>query len=138
MVRLTGVNVLGRQHGAIEAGSTRTGRWLRARRLHIAASIAAAFAQGDDMRTLRQSSEPEAAEASATAEAEEALKPRKKTRRGSRGGKNRRNKTASTSENGAEAAAETEAAPEAEASSSENGDFEYVPMSEWADDLESR
>jgi FtsH-binding integral membrane protein len=38
---LTGVNVLGRQQGAIDAGSSRTGRWLRAKRLRIAAIIGA-------------------------------------------------------------------------------------------------
>jgi ribonuclease G len=78
-----------------------------------------------------------AAEEPSTAEAEEAAKPKKKTRRGSRGGKNRKKKPATTSQNGAEAAAEIEAAPGAE-TASEDGDFEYVPMSEWADDLESR
>jgi ribonuclease G len=82
--------------------------------------------------------EPAAAEEPASAdEAEETPTPKKKTRRGSRGGKNRKKKTATTSENGAAAAPDAEEAPEAEAPS-ENGDFEYVPMSEWADDLESR
>jgi hypothetical protein len=38
---LTSVNALGRQQGVIDAGSSRTGRWLRARRLRIAAIIAA-------------------------------------------------------------------------------------------------
>jgi hypothetical protein len=36
------VNALGQPHPAIEAGSSRTGRWLRARRLRFAAIIAAA------------------------------------------------------------------------------------------------
>jgi ribonuclease G len=68
----------------------------------------------------------------------EAPKPKKKTRRGSRGGKNRKKKPAAATQNGAEAAAPgTEPAPEAEPAS-ENGDFDYVPMSEWADELESR
>ena len=35
------MSALGRQQGAIEAGSSRTGRWLRQRRLRIAGIIAA-------------------------------------------------------------------------------------------------
>jgi ribonuclease G len=82
-------------------------------------------------------SEPEAAEEPTTAEgAEEAPKPKKKTRRGSRGGKNRKKKAATATQNGDEAVPGTEPAPEAEPAS-ENGDFEYVPMSEWADELET-
>jgi ribonuclease G len=85
--------------------------------------------------------EAETTEEPATAEtgepAEEAPKPKKKTRRGSRGGKNRKKKPAAAA-NGAEAAAtetETEDAQPVEEPSS-NGDFEYVPMSEWADELD--
>jgi ribonuclease E len=82
--------------------------------------------------------EPDAAEEPTTAEAtEEGPKPKKKTRRGSRGGKNRKKKPAAATQNGAEAAPGTEPAPEAEPAS-ENGDFEYVPMSEWVDELESK
>jgi len=76
--------------------------------------------------------EPEAAEEPTKAESEEAPKPRKKTRRGSRGGRNRKKKPAAAT-NGAEAA---QPAPEAEEASN-NGDFEYVPMSEWGDELET-
>jgi hypothetical protein len=81
-------------------------------------------------------------EAESGAETEEAPKPKKKTRRGSRGGKSRKKKPAAMSENGAEAApsveaAPAEAAPEAE-TPPENGDFDYVPMSEWADELEPK
>jgi hypothetical protein len=79
--------------------------------------------------------EPTTAE---TAEvAGEVPKPKKKTRRGSRGGKNRKKKPAAAAQNGAEAAAEGEGAPDTEPAS-ENGDFEYVPMSEWVDELESK
>ena len=85
--------------------------------------------------------EPEAAAEPTTTEAEpeagEAPKAKKKTRRGSRGGRNRKKKPAGASQNGAEAAAEGEAAPEAEESAS-NGEFEYVPMSEWGDELEAK
>jgi ribonuclease G len=100
--------------------------------------------------------EPQATEEPTTAEASaEAPKPKKKTRRGSRGGKNRKKKPVAASENGAEAAADAEPAtepqpepepeqqPEREQqrepqSSSDNGDFDYVPMSEWADELEPK
>jgi ribonuclease G len=98
--------------------------------------------------------EPQATEEPTTGEAsEEAPKPKKKTRRGSRGGKNRKKKPAGASENGAEAAADAEpttepqSKPESEPereqqpepqSSSDNGDFDYVPMSEWADELEPK
>ena len=82
--------------------------------------------------------EPEAAEEPTTAEAaEDVPKPKKRTRRGSRGGKNRKKKPAAVTQNGAEAASDTEPAPEAEPASA-NGDFEYVPMSEWVDELESK
>ncbi len=107
--------------------------------------------------------EEPAAEGPTIAEGEEAPKPKKKTRRGSRGGKNRKKKPAVTSQNGAEAPVDGEPTPEAEAASSEgepareaepasrdaepapeaepdspNGDFDYVPMSEWADELEPK
>ena len=59
----------------------------------------------------------------------EAPKPKKRTRRGSRGGRGRKKKTPAAT-NGAE-----EAAPE-EASS--DGEWEYVPMSEWLDEVESK
>jgi ribonuclease G len=75
--------------------------------------------------------EQEAAEEPTTAEAEEAPKPKKKTRRGSRGGRNRKKKPAAA--NGAEATQETAQAEEP----SSNGEFEYVPMSEWADELDA-
>jgi ribonuclease G len=70
---------------------------------------------------------------------DETPKPKKKTRRGSRGGKNRRKKpAAAAATNGAEAAPEaaSETEPKPEESASTNGDWEYVPMSEWADEVE--
>jgi ribonuclease G len=92
---------------------------------------------------------PVAADEPTTAEGEETEMPapaKKKTRRGSRGGRNRKKKPAAAT-NGAEpsteAAEETVAeageapdAPMAEEAST-NGDFEYVPMSEWGDEIES-
>jgi hypothetical protein len=81
--------------------------------------------------------ETAAADEPATPEAEEASKPKKKTRRGSRGGRNRKKKPA-VATNGGEPSAETPAEqPMPAESASENGDFEYVPMSEWADEIES-
>ena len=75
--------------------------------------------------------------------------PKKKTRRGSRGGRNRKRKPSDLAlgENGAEPAGEgqveVEAPPAAEPASDENGrpeverSDEYVPMSEWLDDIEA-
>jgi ribonuclease G len=82
--------------------------------------------------------EPEATEEPAVAEEASSAAPaaKKKTRRGSRGGKNRKKKPAAAT-NGAEAVTDTGPAPEAEPAS-ENGDFDYVPMAEWADELESK
>jgi ribonuclease G len=65
-------------------------------------------------------------EAEAVAETEapaEEDKPKKKTRRGSRGGRGRKKKPA--------------AAAADEAAASGNGDWDYVPMSEWLDEVES-
>jgi ribonuclease G len=81
--------------------------------------------------------EPEAAEEPTTGEAEEAPKPKKKTRRGSRGGRNRKKKPVAADTNGTEAAAADSEEPARAEEPSTNGDFEYVPMSEWGDELES-
>jgi ribonuclease G len=59
----------------------------------------------------------------------EPAKPKKKTRRGTRGGRNRKKKTATAS------AAVATAEPEAEGPAP---DWEYVPMSEWGDDVPER
>jgi ribonuclease G len=59
----------------------------------------------------------------------EPAKPKKKTRRGTRGGRNRKKKTATAS------AAVATAEPEAEGPPP---DWEYVPMSEWGDDVPER
>jgi ribonuclease G len=85
--------------------------------------------------------EPAIAEAEETPEAVEAPKPKKKTRRGSRGGRNRTKKPAAAAQNGGEASAEQPDAPGEqpdEQPASANGEFEYVPMSEWGDELESK
>ena len=68
----------------------------------------------------------------------EATPPKKKTRRGSRGGRNRKKPAAAAAaENGAEPLAEAE---EQVAAPTDNGaeatSDEYVPMSEWLDDLD--
>jgi ribonuclease G len=84
--------------------------------------------------TVEPADEP-TAEAEPTSDASGATpKPKKKTRRGSRGGR-RRKKPAAGAQNGAEAG-EAEESTAAEPSSS-NGEFEYVPMSEWLDEIES-
>ena len=80
------------------------------------------------------------------ADGDEAPAPKKKTRRGSRGGRNRKKKPAAT-ENGASPEADesgevsTEpgrapAAPPPELAATA-GDWEYRPMSEWVDEIES-
>ena len=91
--------------------------------------------------------EPEVAEAEA-ADGAEALAPaKKKTRRGSRGGRNRKKKPAAA-QNGDQPAAseleveaEREPEPEQREAPSTNGDsegnFDYVPMSEWLDEIDS-
>ena len=60
-----------------------------------------------------------------------APKPKRKTRRGTRGGRGRKRKTAAVAAgDGAQAAG----APERE----EPDRWDYVPMSEWGDELDSR
>jgi ribonuclease G len=73
--------------------------------------------------------EPVSANGDAQAEDDAAPKPRKKTRRGSRGGRNRRKKPAAASANGGEATG-------ASAEEVEPASDEYVPMSEWIDEVE--
>jgi len=102
--------------------------------------------------------EPPATEEQAEETAAEAVEgddapapPKKKTRRGSRGGKNRKKKPAAAT-NGAEPTSDSEpedepvptfeAAPESEPTPEPepeptNGDWDYVPMSEWADEIDS-
>jgi ribonuclease G len=107
---------------------------------------------GEDLGRPEAAEQAAAADEPATAEAEEkpaaeltpaaedAPKAKKKTRRGSRGGRNRKKKPATASQNGGEANAERAEQPDQqpEQAASENGEFEYVPMSQWADELESK
>src|SRR5262249_29367035 len=74
---------------------------------------------------------------SASAASPPTLAAKKKTRRGSRGGRSRKKKTTATSQNGSEAPADSQEPPGAEESSGE-ANFEYVPMSEWLDEIESK
>jgi len=88
-----------------------------------------------------ETTKPEAADEPVTAEtaeadAEAAPRPKKKTRRGSRGGKNRKKKAATSATNGTEPGETSEQPQEEPEPQSTNGDFEYVPMSEWADELD--
>jgi ribonuclease G len=77
--------------------------------------------------------EPISANGDSQPESEEQPKPKKKTRRGSRGGRGRKKKTAGeASANGADQA-KAAGEPEAEPASDE-----YVPMSEWIDEVETR
>jgi ribonuclease G len=90
---------------------------------------------------------PDAAGAPAeeAADAEAEPKPKRKTRRGSRGGRKRR-KPAEAASNGASAEREpSDAEPEVAAPAEngdepsqddDSGDWEYVPMSEWLDEID--
>jgi ribonuclease G len=77
--------------------------------------------------------EPVSVNGDAQAEDGEAPKPRKKTRRGSRGGRNRRKKPVAASANGGEERGARAEEPEPEPASDE-----YVPMSEWIDEVDGR
>jgi ribonuclease G len=80
---------------------------------------------------------PEEEAAAVSEDGAEAPKPKKKTRRGTRGGRGRKKKTPAVG-NGAGAAGE-EAAPvatEEAAQSATDEEWEYVPMSEWGDEVE--
>jgi ribonuclease G len=77
--------------------------------------------------------EPVSVNGDAQAEDGEAPKPRKKTRRGSRGGRNRRKKPVAASANGGEERDAAAEEPEPEPASDE-----YVPMSEWIDEVDGR
>jgi len=79
--------------------------------------------------SIAAGSEPASANGDAQAEDGAAPKPRKKTRRGSRGGRNRRKKPAAASANGGEGTG-------AGAEEPEPASDEYVPMSEWIDEVE--
>jgi ribonuclease G len=77
--------------------------------------------------------DPELGESATAEPAEdgaEPAQPKKKTRRGSRGGRGRKKKTAA-------AVASTDGSPADETGSADEkpSDWEYVPMSEWADEL---
>jgi ribonuclease G len=92
--------------------------------------------------------EPAAEVADAQEPADGEPKPKKKTRRGTRGGRKRR-KPAAAATNGAggdEAEVEAEVpaeeeneaeAPEPASANGDSADWEYVPMSEWGDELDS-
>ncbi len=82
--------------------------------------------------------------ADAVAEETDGAEPapaKKKTRRGSRGGRNRKKPAvavaAAGSENGTEPAEPAKASAEASGNGAEPPADEYVPMSEWLDDLDA-
>ena len=74
-----------------------------------------------------------AAAVAAEMDGAEAAPAKKKTRRGSRGGRNRKKPAAATADNGGEPTAAVVSGNGAEAASDE-----YVPMSEWLDDLDAK
>jgi len=76
--------------------------------------------------------EPEASaaeESTQDGDGAEPVKPKKKTRRGTRGGRNRKKKPA------AAAVAATSAEADEPAAEEPGSEWEYVPMSEWGDDV---
>ncbi|MGH2996165.1 MAG: Rne/Rng family ribonuclease, partial [Gaiellaceae bacterium] len=90
-------------------------------------------------RDAASAAEPEPAEGGAPAAA-----PRKRTRRGSRGGRKRKPAAVAASDGapaaGAEAGPESESEPEPAPAPAEDGkptEWEYVPMSEWEDEVRS-
>jgi ribonuclease G len=88
---------------------------------------------------------PEGAPEDASETGEQEPKPRKKTRRGTRGGRRRRKKTAVQGGDGVATAAdvaepeatrpETETPPAQDNGRDADGDWEYVPMAEWEDEI---
>jgi ribonuclease G len=86
-------------------------------------------AASDEPAPEEVEAEPEPA--AAAEDGSEAPKPKKKTRRGTRGGRNRRKKPAAAPADGDAAPAEQPAATTTTAE-----DWEYVPMSEWGDEVE--
>jgi ribonuclease G len=105
-----------------------------------------ALGREEAVETVEPAAEQPTAEEEPAGDAEP--KPKKKTRRGTRGGRKRRKPaTASTNGSGAEDAdaeatlGELEPADEVEPvwanGGSDDGDWEYVPMSEWLDEIES-
>jgi ribonuclease G len=78
--------------------------------------------------------EPEPEEPAPTSEdgAGPAATPEKKTRRGTRGGRNRRKKPAAATKNGA-----SEPMEEPSGTATTDGKWEYVPMSEWGDEVDT-
>jgi ribonuclease G len=81
--------------------------------------------------------EPVSVNGDAQAEDGEAPKPRKKTRRGSRGGRNRRKNPVAASANGGEERGTHADEPEPSPAPAPASD-EYVPMSEWIDEVDGR
>ena len=79
--------------------------------------------------------EPVSVNGDAQAEDGEAPRPRKKTRRGSRGGRNRRKKPVAASANGGEERGARAEEPEPSPAPASD---EYVPMSEWIDEVDGR
>jgi predicted RNA-binding protein with TRAM domain len=110
----------------------------RTPRIHVPARDGASDADdGANGRPSAVDEEPEPAPLDVDAAVEEDAgepgdesKPRKKTRRGTRGGRGRRKSSTTAADNGDEASAGAEPADD------EAPEGEYVPMSEWIEDLD--
>ena len=88
-----------------------------------------------------EAAEQVAAAVATETDGDEAVAAKKKTRRGSRGGRNRKKPAvavgAAASENGAEPAAASKASADGSGNGAEPATDDYVPMSEWLDDLDA-
>jgi ribonuclease G len=85
---------------------------------------------GEEPEERKEAAETVSANGDAQSEDGAAPKARKKTRRGSRGGRNRRKKPAAASANGGDKPGET-------VEEGEPVSDEYVPMSEWIDEVDT-
>jgi ribonuclease G len=112
----------------------------RAPRIHVPASDLGATSDDGDVADNGAGAAVVVDETAVATESETGESPtKKKTRRGTRGGRSRKRKPAAESgPNGDEPVAEPAAEPEVEPAASTEGEFGYVPMSEWLDDLERR
>ena len=81
--------------------------------------------------------EPGEAPAAEAASDGEAPKPKKKTRRGTRGGRNRKKRTPAAAQNGGESTSSAEDEPVGAGPAPDTTTWDYVPMSEWGDEIVS-
>ena len=113
---------------------------VRQPRIHVPTPVAADMDTGrvgdgdPEQRDVAADGAPAAAEGPDEDQPADGEPPKKRTRRGTRGGRNRKRKTAEVAAGaGGDDAAAAASAPD---DSTERRDWDYVPMSEWGDELE--